>query len=143
MEVDTETGFVELRRLVAVDDCGVILNPTSVTGQVHGGLAQGVAQALFEAQVYDDAGNPLATTLVDYAMPSAADLPDWELGEFATPSPRNPLGAKGIGESGAVGATAAVHGAVLDALRPYGVESLDMPASPERVWTALQRAAGP
>ena len=137
VEVDTETGAVRLCRLVAVDDCGAPLNPMVVAGQVHGGLAQGVAQALFEEVVYDPDGNPLTTNLVDYLWPSAADLPSFELAEVVTPSPRNPLGAKGIGESGSVGGAAAVHGAVLDALAPFGVEHLDMPLSPEKLWRAI------
>ncbi len=143
VEVDTETGAAALRRLVAVDDCGVVVNPMIVAGQLHGGLAQGVAQALFEEMRYDTAGNPLTATLADYAFPSAADLPGWTLGEHVTPTPRNPLGAKGVGESGAVGATVAVQNAVVDALRPYGVTHLDLPLSPERVWTALQDAPPP
>lgn len=142
VEVDTETGWVELRHLVAVDDAGSVLNPMIVAGQVHGGLAQGVAQALFEEAAYDEAGNPLTATLADYAFPSAADLPSWELSHTTTPSPRNPLGMKGVGESGTVGATVAVQNAVLDALRPYGVRHLDMPLSPSRVWGALRAAAG-
>ncbi len=137
VEVDTETGKVELRRLVAVDDCGRVVNPKIVAGQVHGGVAQGIAQALFEAVRYDESGNPLTTNLADYAFPSAAEMPAFELGETETPSPRNPLGMKGIGESGAVGAAAAVQNAVVDALSPYGVLHLDMPADPERVWRAV------
>ncbi len=138
VDVDTDTGMVRLRRMVAVDDCGTVVNPLVVAGQVHGGLAQGVAQALFEAVVYDDAGNPLTTNLADYLVPSAADLPSWELGETVTPSPRNPLGMKGVGESGTVGSTAAIQNAVLDALGPWGVRHIDLPLSPERVWRALQ-----
>ncbi len=137
VEVDTETGGVTLRRLVAADDCGRILNPLVVEGQVHGGLAQGVAQALYEAVAYDAAGNPLTTNLAEYAMPAAPELPSYELASLAVPTPRNPLGAKGIGESGTVGATAAVQNAVLDALRPLGVHHLDMPLTPERIWSAL------
>ncbi|MBO0748275.1 MAG: xanthine dehydrogenase family protein, partial [Acidimicrobiaceae bacterium] len=142
VEVDTETGQVHLRRLVAVDDCGTVVNPIIVAGQIHGGLAQGVAQALYEAVAYDAGGVPLTATLADYLVPSAADLPSWELGEAVTPSPRNPLGAKGIGESGTVGATPAVQNAVLDALSPFGVRHLDPPFSPERVWQAIRDAAG-
>jgi aerobic carbon-monoxide dehydrogenase large subunit len=143
VEVDTETGLVRLRRLVAVDDCGTVVNPIIVAGQIHGGLAQGVAQALFEAVAYDPSGVPLTTTLADYLVPSAADLPSWELGEAVTPSPRNPLGAKGIGESGTVGATPAIQNAVLDALAPLGVRHLDPPFSPERVWQAIRDATPP
>lgn len=140
VEVDTETGRVELRRLVAVDDCGQVINPMIVEGQVHGGLAQGIAQALYEEFVYDEAGNPLTTTLADYEMPSAAELPSFEVHETVTPSPRNPLGMKGVGESGSVGAAVAVQNAVLDALRPYEVRHLDMPLTPEKVWRAIRRA---
>lgn len=142
VEVDTETGAVELRRLVAVDDCGTVVNPTIVEGQIHGGLAQGIAQALFEEVLFDDFGNPLTASLADYGVPSAAELPSFELDETVTPSPRNPLGMKGIGESGTVGATAAVQNAVVDALAPYGVRHLDMPLGPARVWEALRHAAG-
>ncbi|MGH9100073.1 MAG: xanthine dehydrogenase family protein molybdopterin-binding subunit, partial [Acidimicrobiales bacterium] len=140
VEVDVETGRVRLDRLVAVDDCGTVINPMIVAGQVHGGLAQGAAQALFEEVRFDDTGNPSTTTLADYGMPSAAELPSFELGETVTPSPRNPLGMKGIGESGSVGATAAIQNAVVDALSPYGVRHVDMPLSAERVWQALRQA---
>ncbi|MGH9102206.1 MAG: xanthine dehydrogenase family protein molybdopterin-binding subunit [Acidimicrobiales bacterium] len=138
VEIDSETGHVELRRIVAVDDCGTVLNPLVVTGQVHGGLAQGIAQALFEAVEHDDTGTPLATTLAEYLVPSAADLPSFDLGHTVTPSPRNPLGAKGVGEAGTVGSAPAIQNAVLDALAPYGVRHLDMPLAPERVWRAIQ-----
>lgn len=141
VEVDTETGRVELQRLVAVDDCGTVINPTIVEGQVHGGLAQGAAQALFEEVRYDEWGNPSTANLADYGMPSAAELPSFELGETVTPSPRNPLGMKGIGESGAVGATAAIQNAVVDALAPFGVRHLDMPLTAERVWRAVHIGA--
>ena len=137
VEVDTETGRVDLLRHVAVDDCGRVLNALLVAGQVHGGIAQGIAQALYEGVVYDDDGNPLTTTLVDYAVPSAAELPSFELGELVTPTPRNPLGVKGIGESGTMGSTPAVLNAVIDALAPFGVRQLDMPLTPERVWRAI------
>jgi carbon-monoxide dehydrogenase large subunit len=138
VEVDMETGLVELLRLVAVDDAGRILNPLLVEGQVHGGLAQGVAQALFEEVLYDSDGNPLTTTLIDYAFPSAADLPSFETLHTETPTPHNPLGAKGIGESGTIGSTPAVQNAVVDALAHLGVRHLDMPATPERVWRAIR-----
>ncbi|MGH9304843.1 MAG: xanthine dehydrogenase family protein molybdopterin-binding subunit, partial [Acidimicrobiales bacterium] len=138
VEVERSTGRVELVRLVAVDDCGNVLNPLIVEGQVHGGLAQGVAQALFEGVRYDDMGNPLTSTLADYLVPSAAELPFFETGQTVTPSPRNPLGMKGIGESGTVGAAAAVQNAVLDALAPDGVLHIDMPLTPERVWRAIR-----
>ena len=125
-------------RHVAVDDCGRILNPLIVRGQQHGGIAQGVAQALWEQYVYDDDGNPLTATLTDYAMPSAAELPSFETSNTETPSPRNPLGAKGIGESGTIGSTPAVQNAVIDALSHLGVRHIDMPCTPERVWRAIR-----
>lgn len=140
VEVDVETGRVTLERMVAVDDCGTIVNPMIVAGQVHGGLAQGAAQALFEEVRFDATGNPSTANLADYGMPSAAELPSFELGETITPSPRNPLGIKGVGESGSVGATAAIQNAVVDALRPYGVRHVDMPLTAERVWRALRDA---
>jgi carbon-monoxide dehydrogenase large subunit len=138
VEVDVETGLVRLVRHVAVDDSGRLLNPLLAEGQVHGGIAQGAAQALFEEVRYDADGNNLTGTLATYAMPSAAELPSFETARMETPSPLNPLGAKGIGESGAIGSTPAVHNAVLDALRPYGVTDIDMPTTPERVWRAIQ-----
>jgi aerobic carbon-monoxide dehydrogenase large subunit len=140
VEVDVETGKVELLRLVAVDDGGTVINPLVVEGQVHGGVATGVAQALYEEYSYDEDGTPLTTTFVGYAFPSAADLPSWEFIEMETPTPNNPLGAKGIGESGTMGATPAVQSAVVDALSPFGVRHVDMPANFENVWRALQAA---
>jgi carbon-monoxide dehydrogenase large subunit len=140
VEVDTETGRVTPRRHVAVDDCGRILNPLIVNGQQHGGLAQGIAQALYEEVVYDSEGQPLTATLADYRMPSAADLFTFETANTETPTPMNPLGAKGIGESATVGATPAVQNAVVDALRSLGVRHVDIPCTPERVWRAVQDA---
>jgi carbon-monoxide dehydrogenase large subunit len=140
VEVDVETGDVDLLRLVAVDDAGTLINPLVAEGQVHGGVATGVSQALYEAFVYDDHGNPLTNTFVGYAFPSAAELPSWETVEMETPTPANALGAKGIGESGTIGATPAVHNAVLDALAPYGVTHVDLPANGENVWRALREA---
>jgi aerobic carbon-monoxide dehydrogenase large subunit len=140
VEVDTETGRVELRQLVAVDDAGTLINPLIAEGQVHGGVATGVAQALYENFVYDDDGNPLTGTFVGYAFPSAADLPSWDAVEMETPTPLNALGAKGIGESGTIGATPAVHNAVVDALTPFGVRNVDLPANGENVWRAIQEA---
>jgi len=137
VEVDSETGKVELRRIIACDDAGTILNPLLVDGQVHGGLAQGISQALFEEVRYDEDGNPLSTTLLDYLMPSAAEFPMFERIEMETPSPINPLGAKGIGESGTIGSTPAVQNAVIDAVSHLGIRHIDMPLTPERVWTAL------
>jgi carbon-monoxide dehydrogenase large subunit len=140
VEVDTETAQVELLRLIAVDDAGTLINPLIAEGQVHGGIATGVAQALYEEVVYDEDGNPLTGTFVGYAFPSAADLPSWEAVEMETPTPMNALGAKGIGESGTIGATPAVHNAVVDALAPFGVRHVDLPANGEKVWRALQAA---
>jgi aerobic carbon-monoxide dehydrogenase large subunit len=140
VEVDLETGLVRLLRHVAVDDSGTVLNPLLAEGQVHGGIAQGAAQALWEGVGYDADGNNLNGSLATYAMPSAAELPSFETARTETPSPLNPLGAKGIGESGAIGSTPAVHNAVVDALRPYGVTDVDMPTTPERVWRAIQSA---
>lgn len=141
VEVDTETGDVELIRHIAVDDCGRILNPLLVTGQQHGGIAQGAAQALYEGIVYDDDGNPLTGNLMDYAMPSAAEFPSWEASNTETPTPLNPLGAKGIGESGTIGSTPAVQNAVIDAVSHLGIKHLDMPLTAQRVWNAIRDAS--
>ena len=138
--VDVETGGVRLERMVTVDDAGTVLNPLLALGQVHGGIAQGVGQALFEEMVYDDAGNPLTATLADYAILSACELPSFECDLTETPSPNNPLGLKGIGESGTIGAPPAVQSAVVDALSHLGVRHIDMPAHPERVWAAIRQA---
>jgi len=140
VEVDVDTGRVGLIRHVAVDDCGRILNPLIVTGQQHGGIAQGAAQALWEQIVFDDDGNPLTSTLADYGMPSAAELPSFEATNIETPTPLNPLGAKGIGESGTVGSTPAIQNAVIDALSHLGVRHIDLPCTPERVWRAIEQA---
>ncbi len=140
VEVDTETGSVRALRHIAVDDCGKVLNPLLVTGQQHGGIAQGMAQALFEEVVYDSMGNPLTASLADYSMPSAAELPSFETFNTETPTPRNPLGAKGIGESGTIGSTPSVHNAVVDALSYLGVRHIPMPCTPERVWRAIAAA---
>ena len=137
VEVDTETGKVVIRRMIAVDDAGRILNPLLVEGQVHGGLAQGIAQALLEEFRYDEEGNPLSGNLADYTFVSAAELPSFETVHMETPTPMNPLGAKGIGESGSIGSTPAVQNAVVDALAHLGVRHVDMPTTPERVWTAI------
>ncbi len=138
VEVDRDTGHVELLRHIAVDDCGTILNPMLVNGQQHGGIAQGVAQALWEHVQYDEDANPVTASLMDYLMPSAAELPSFEVSNTETASPRNPLGAKGIGESGTIGSTPAVHNAVCDAVAHLGVEHVDMPCTPQAVWKALQ-----
>lgn len=139
VEVDSETGQVRLIRHVAVDDCGRILNPRLVEGQQHGGIAQGVAQALFEEVIYDGQGTPQSASLLDYIVPTANELPILEAGRTITPTPLNPLGVKGIGESGTIGAGPAVHNAVLDALAPYGIIHLDMPLTPEKVWTSIHK----
>jgi carbon-monoxide dehydrogenase large subunit len=140
VEVDMETGRAVPIRHIAVDDCGRILNPLIVTGQQHGGIAQGMAQALWEQVVFDADGNPLTSNLADYAMPSAAEFPSFETANTETPTPRNPLGAKGIGESGTIGSTPSVHNAVIDALSHLGVRHIDMPCTPERVWRAIEAA---
>jgi carbon-monoxide dehydrogenase large subunit len=141
VEVDLETGDVRPIRHVAVDDCGRILNPMLVDGQVHGGLAQGIAQALYEEVRYDELGNPMTSTFTTYLLPSAAELPSFETFHTETPTPLNPLGAKGIGESATIGSTPAVQNAVVDALSHLGLRHLDLPLSPERVWEAVRTAA--
>jgi carbon-monoxide dehydrogenase large subunit len=140
VEVDTETGRVRLVRHVAVDDAGRVLNPMLLEGQVHGGVAQGAAQALLEEVRYDEDGNPITSNLADYAMISAAELPSFEIVHMETPTFLNPLGAKGIGESGTIGSTPAVQSAVVDAVAHLGVRHIDMPATPERVWQAIAAA---
>jgi aerobic carbon-monoxide dehydrogenase large subunit len=142
VEVDTETGFVHLYKYVCVDDVGTVINPLIVEGQVHGGLAQGIAQALFEEAPYDEAGTLLSGTLVDYTLPSAADLISFDTANTTTPSTTNPLGVKGVGEAGTIASTPAVVNAVLDAVRQYGVKDIDMPTTPYRVWTAINSAKG-
>jgi carbon-monoxide dehydrogenase large subunit len=137
VEIDTETGRVTLRKYVCVDDVGTPINPLIIEGQVHGGLAQGIAQALFEEAVYDDDGNLTTGTFVDYTLPSAADLPSFVTERTETPSTTNPLGVKGVGEAGTIASTPAVVNAVVDALRPFGVDDIQMPATPERVWRAI------
>ncbi|MDE0803450.1 MAG: xanthine dehydrogenase family protein molybdopterin-binding subunit, partial [Acidimicrobiales bacterium] len=138
VEVDTETGEVRLLRHVACDDAGTIINPLIFDGQVHGGIAAGASQALFEEFRYDEDGNPLTTTLADYSFPSAAEFPSFDRIEHETTTPHNPLGAKGIGEAGTIGATPAVQNAVVDAVSHLGVRHIDMPLTPERVWTAIR-----
>ncbi|HEU5090585.1 MAG TPA: molybdopterin cofactor-binding domain-containing protein, partial [Roseiflexaceae bacterium] len=137
VEVDPATGRVELKRYVGVDDCGNQINPLIVEGQLHGGIAQGVAQALYENGVYDENGQLLSGTLMDYAVPTASMLPPYELDHTVTPSPVNPMGVKGAGEAGTIGSAQAVMNAVIDALSPYGVKHLQMPATAERVWRAM------
>jgi carbon-monoxide dehydrogenase large subunit len=139
-EVDTETGMVKIRSYVAVDDVGNVINPMIVEGQLHGGIAQGIAQALYEDGVYDDDGNLVTTTLADYLVPSAADLPSFVTDRTQTPSTTNPLGVKGVGEAGTIASTPAVVNAIIDALRPLGINDITMPCTPERVWRALHNA---
>jgi carbon-monoxide dehydrogenase large subunit len=140
VEVDLDTGAVTLERMIAVDDAGRIINPLLADGQVHGGVATGIAQALFEEIAFDEDGNPLNSNLVTYGIPGPSELPSFELGSTETPTPVNPIGAKGIGEAGTIGATPAVLGAVIDALAPFGVRYVEMPLGPERVWRALREA---
>ncbi|MFM9036203.1 MAG: xanthine dehydrogenase family protein molybdopterin-binding subunit, partial [Actinomycetota bacterium] len=139
VEVDTETGGVRLRDLFAVDDSGRIMNLLLAEGQVHGGLVQGIGQALFEEFVYDEDGNPLTGNFADYGFPSAAEVPSFVTVHMETPSPLNDLGAKGIGESGTIGATPAVQNAVVDAVAHLGVRHIDLPCSAQRVWEAINR----
>jgi carbon-monoxide dehydrogenase large subunit len=141
VEVDVESGKAELQRIIALDDAGVVVNPLITEGQRHGGLAQGAAQALLEEVLYDEDGNPTTTTFADYPMVSATEVPTFELVTMETPTPYNPLGAKGIGESATIGATPAVHNAVIDAVSHLGVRHIDMPTTPFRVWTAIREAA--
>ena len=140
VEVDTETGQVRIRSYVAVDDVGVVVNPLIVEGQVHGGIAQGVAQALYEEAAYDSSGNLVTASLADYLIPSAADLPSFTTARTTTPSTLNPLGVKGVGEAGTIASTPAVVNAIVDALRPFGVSDVPMPCTPERVWRAINDA---
>jgi aerobic carbon-monoxide dehydrogenase large subunit len=142
VEVDTETGRVHLRKYVCVDDVGTVVNPLLVEGQVHGGLAQGIAQALFEEANYDEQGTLVNGTLVDYTLPSAADLPSFDTAVVSTPATSNPLGVKGVGEAGTIASTPAIVNAVLDAVRQFGVEDIEMPTTSQRVWRAIQAGRG-
>jgi carbon-monoxide dehydrogenase large subunit len=138
VEVDTETGEVDLRRYIAVDEIGNVINPMVVDGQIHGGVTQGIAQALWEEAIYDDDGNLTTGSMISYLVPSAAETIDYELDRVNAPSPTNPLGVKGVGETGTIASTPAVMNAIVDALSPYGVTDIEMPAKPERVWRAIQ-----
>jgi len=140
VRVDVETGEIKLERYIAVDDCGKVINPMIVEGQIHGGIAQGVGQALWEGAVYDDNGQLLTGSLMDYAVPKAASFPKFELAMTETPTNVNPLGVKGIGETGTIASTPAVYNAVADALAPLGVKTINMPLTPERVWRAIREA---
>ena len=138
VDVDPQTGQVKVRRFIAVDDCGVRINPMIVEGQIHGGLADGIGMALMQLMAFDEDGNHLGASFMDYLLPTALECPSWELGETVTPSPHHPIGAKGVGESATVGSPAAVVNAVLDALKPFGVRHADMPLTPSNVWRATQ-----
>jgi len=140
VEVDVESGKAELVRLVALDDAGVVINPLIAEGQRHGGLAQGAAQALLEEVLYDPDGNPTTTNFADYPIVPATELPSFELDRTETPSPVNSLGVKGVGEAGTIAGSPAVLNAVINALRPLGVEFMNMPLGPMRVWRAIQEA---
>jgi len=136
-EVDRDTGQIEIKRYVAVDDCGVIINPLLVDGQVHGGVVQGIGQALYEQAVYDDSGQLITGELMDYAIPKASMLPWIESSHTTTPSPVNPLGVKGVGEAGTIGCSPAVVNSVVDALSHLGVRHIDMPMTPEKLWNLV------
>ncbi len=142
VEVDADTGDVEILRYVGVDDCGNVVNPMIVSGQIHGGIAQGIGQALFEEAVYDESGNLLTGSLLDYPLPTAADLPAFELDRTVTPTDVNPMGVKGVGEAGTIGSSHTIVNAVVDALSPLGVKHIDMPLRPKKVWAAIQEARG-
>jgi aerobic carbon-monoxide dehydrogenase large subunit len=142
VEVDTETGATEVIKYVAVDDCGTVINPVIVEGQVHGGVAQGIAEAMYEEAVYDEGGNLLTSSMSNYRVPSAAEIPSFIIDRTETPSSTNPLGVKGIGEAGTIAAPPAIINAVIDALAPLGVDDFQMPATPERVWATIQQAKG-
>ena len=139
VEIDRETGEVHFQRYIAVDDCGKQINPMLVAGQIHGGITQSMGQALYEQIVYDEQGQLLTGTLMDYALPKAIMIPHLELESTVTPSPVNPLGAKGVGEAGTIGATPAIVAAVVDALSQFGVRHIDMPAKPETIWQIINK----
>jgi carbon-monoxide dehydrogenase large subunit len=140
VEVDPDTGVWKVRRMVAVDDCGVRINPMIVEGQIHGGLTEGYAIAAMELITFDEAGNCIGSNFTDYLIPTAWETPKFELGETVTPSPHHPIGAKGVGESATVGSPAAYVNAVIDALQPLGVKNIDMPLTSAKVWQAIQDA---
>jgi carbon-monoxide dehydrogenase large subunit len=143
VDIDSGTGKVTVRRFIAVDDCGTRINPMIIEGQVHGGLTDGVGMALMELIAFDEEGNCLGGSLMDYLIPTALEVPDWETGFTVTPSPHHPIGAKGIGESATVGSPPTIVNAVCDALKPYGVRHMDMPCTPSRVWDAMNGKATP
>ena len=138
VEVDGDTGEVDILRYIAVDDCGQIINPMIVEGQIHGGIAQGLGQALYEEAIYDESGQMITGTFMDYALPKAHNFPRFELDNTVTPSPVNPMGVKGVGEAGTIGSTPSIVNAVVDALKPFGVRHIDMPLRPEKLWKLMQ-----
>jgi carbon-monoxide dehydrogenase large subunit len=140
VEVDPDTGNIELLRYIAVDDCGPQINPEIVAGQIHGGVVQGIAQALCEGVIYDENGQLLTGSMMDYTMPRADMFPNFELDETVTPSPHHPIGVKGVGETGTIASTPTVYNAVLDALSPFAVEKIDMPMTSPKVWDAIQQS---
>lgn len=140
VEVDEETGNVEILQYAAVDDCGNVVNPMIVDGQIHGGITQGIGQAMFEEAVYDSDGNLLTSSLLDYLIPTSTVLPSFQLSHTVTPTDVNPMGVKGIGEAGTIGSAHTIVNAVVDALSPLGVKHIDMPLRPKRVWAAIQEA---
>jgi carbon-monoxide dehydrogenase large subunit len=140
VEVDVETGQIQLQRYIAVDDCGPQINPLIVRGQIHGGIVQGAGQAMCEGSIYDESGQLLTGSMMDYCVPRADMFPNFELDFTVTPSPHQPMGIKGIGETGTIASTPTVYNAVIDALKPLGVEQIDMPLTPARVWQAIQDA---
>src|SRR5256714_2700106 len=142
VDVDTETGKVSVIRYVAVDDCGPAINPLLIDGQVHGGVTHAIGQALYEEVVYDETGQLVTGSFVDYALPTAAELPSFETDRTETPSPVNSLGVKGVGEAGTIASSPTIVNGVIDALRPLGVTYIDMPLTPMRVWKAIQAAKG-
>jgi carbon-monoxide dehydrogenase large subunit len=137
VEVDRETGDVQIVKYIGVDDCGPLINPLLVEGQVQGGIAHSIGQVLFERTVYDEQGQLVTGELMDYPVPRAEDIPRYQLGHTVTPSPTNPLGIKGVGEAGTIGATPAIANAVMDALHEVGVRHLDLPLTPEKIWRAI------
>ena len=142
VDIDKYTGETTIRRFYALDDCGTRINPMIIEGQIHGGMASAVGQVLGEVMAYDEAGNPLTTTFVDYGLPTTDQLPSFEVEVSGTATSFNTLGFKGVGESGVVGATPAVHNAIVDAVAHLGVEHIDLPCTPERVWAAISAARG-
>ena len=140
-DIDKDTGQIAIRRYIAVDDCGNLLNPLIVDGQVHGGVAQGLGQALWEQAVYDDNGQLITGEMMDYTLPKAHMMPWIEFSHTITPTPVNPLGVKGVGEAGTIGCSPAVVNSVVDALSPLGVKHIDMPMTPEKIWTSIQKGA--